>query len=214
MLSSKTKRILFCSILGGWLCTYNISLTRIKIPPALFFCTDVSSNEAAARGGGPERRAASWMAAQTAGAGPSHLQIHQYLWDPRVLHPTGGGERRLWPHSNMSSRTDLLCHSGSLRRKTNVKHLECGGNTKEHLEKRRFYFRLALTVQTSTPATTTDLVQETDGSDEVLEEETKRWVGRWFEELQQKCTTTSCRCSSTCRVAQLNDFNCFQRECS
>lgn len=55
----------------------------------------MSSDEAAARGGGPERRATSRVAAQTAGAGPGHLQVHQYLRDPRVLHPTRGGQRRL-----------------------------------------------------------------------------------------------------------------------
>lgn len=46
----------------------------------------------------------------------------------------------------MSRRTDVLCHSGGhitdprggphIRGKGNVKHLECGGNTEEHLEKR------------------------------------------------------------------------------
>lgn len=51
----------------------------------------MSFDEAAARGGGPECCAASGVAAQTARAGPGHLQVHQYLRDPRVLHPTSGG---------------------------------------------------------------------------------------------------------------------------
>lgn len=62
----------------------------------------MSPDEAAARGGGSERRAASGVAAQTAGAGPGHLQVHQHLRDPRVLHPAGGGQRRLRPHADMS----------------------------------------------------------------------------------------------------------------
>lgn len=53
----------------------------------------MSSDEAAARGGGPERRAASGVAAQAPGAGPRHLQVHQHLRDPRVLHPARGGQR-------------------------------------------------------------------------------------------------------------------------
>lgn len=44
--------------------------------------------------------------------------------------------------------------SPHIRGKGNVKHLTCGGNTKEHLAKRRFYSR-ALTVQTGTPTTRT-----------------------------------------------------------
>lgn len=57
--------------------------------------TDVSLNEAAARSGSPQCCAASRVAAETAGTRPSHLQIHKYLRDPRVLHTTGGGQRRL-----------------------------------------------------------------------------------------------------------------------
>ena len=73
----------------------------------------MSPDEAAARGGGPERRAASGMAAEAAGVGPGHLQVHQHLRDPRVLHPARGGQRRLRPHPDMSRGTGVLCHSGS-----------------------------------------------------------------------------------------------------
>lgn len=74
----------------------------------------MSPDAAAARGGGPQRRAAPGVAAEAAGAGPGHLQVHQHLRDPRVLHPAGGGQRRLRPHADMSR---------------NVKHLKCGGQS-------------------------------------------------------------------------------------
>lgn len=70
-------------------CSVSAVQTRgFVFPPA-----DVSPHEAAARGGGSERRAAFGVAAETAGAGPGHLQVHQHLRDPRVLHSTGGGQR-------------------------------------------------------------------------------------------------------------------------
>lgn len=53
----------------------------------------MSPHEAAARGGSAERRAAPGVAAEAAGAGPGHLQVHQHLRDPRVLHSTRGGQR-------------------------------------------------------------------------------------------------------------------------
>lgn len=102
----------------------NIWLNKIMFfvlfPPS----TDVSSDEAAARGGGPERRAASGVATQTAGAGPGHLQVHQHLWDPRVLHPARGGQRRLWPHPDMSRGTNT---------QKNVKHLSVWWSNKAAL---------------------------------------------------------------------------------
>lgn len=80
--------------------------------------------------------------------------------------------------------------------KKNVKHLECGGNTKEHLEKRRFDSS-ALTVQTGTPTTRTGnedglfLVQKkgVQATDEAQGAETKSWGGPGRgRELQQEAT--------------------------
>lgn len=165
----------------------------------------MSSDEAAAWSGGPERGAASGVAAQTTGAGPGHLQVHQYLRDPWVLHTTRGGQWWLRPHSDMSRRTDVLCHSGGhitdprgsphIRGKGNVKHLECGGNTEEHLEKRWFNSR-ALAVQIGTPTTSTEERGQTvprtekrgvQAAEEAQGAETKSWVRR-CRELQRDAT--------------------------
>lgn len=62
------------------------------------------ADAAAARGGGAERRPAPGVAAEAAGTGPGHLQVHQHLRDPRVLHPAGGGQRRLRPDPHMRRR--------------------------------------------------------------------------------------------------------------
>lgn len=120
----------------------------------------------------------------------------------------------------MSRRTDALCHSGGQTSDTsgsphnrgsgkgkNVKHLEEGSNTKEHLKSRLFYSR-ALRVQ-NRPATHEDGERAPSGA-QTKPGEPRPEAGPGGAAKRRHLVDDA----SSSRVTQVKDFNCFQTACS
>lgn len=88
-------------------------------------------------------------------------------------------------HTCFATAATISCTRAALCAfKKNVKHLQCGGHTKQRLIKRPFCSR-ALAVQTGTPTKWTDQETGVQAADEAQGAETKTWD--WSCSKKQKC---------------------------